>query len=501
MLTPAVGSRNVIDSSVATLAYAFESAPGVLVSGTDWQSIPITGYEDFGSTIETFTPTEIKPGRMQPLGEVVGLSATGGFTCVVYQRNLRDFLPGFTFTPPYAYGQLKGSSAITAVAPTSITVSGATAAGFVKPTTADLLVRLSGFGNANDNKVVRVTAATNTSLTTTGLIATSSPPASATVDLVGYQMTGAGVSLDVTGSVTSLKGFVLPTGSKLRPGAWIRIGGKDVATQYSPATTGYARVGDISAAGVNLDITTFTPSSVAGKTGVQIFIPTHNYRNSRMDTYYYYQLERRLGTGSAGLQAEYVSGALANELTFNFPTAEVVNASVAFVARDAQTQTGSLKSTGSYLQALSERTYNTSAAIKYLNMYEHGAASSKSALFKFLSEMSLTVTNNVTSVPAVGSVSPIDVTAGDFNVTGSATAYFKEAAAIQAARDNVDVGLYAIANRANEGWVADIPHTRLGEVTLGVTANEPITVEMSSNAGESALGYMVSFDFFDYLPV
>ena len=377
---------------------------------------------------------------------------------------------------------------------------GAVAAGFVKPTSADLLVRLSGFGNANDNKIVKVTAATDTALTTAGLTTTSSPPATATVELVGYELTGSGVSLDVTRSVTSLKGFALPAGSKLREGSWIRVGGTTSATQFSEATTGYARVGTVSAAGINLDITTFTPAAIAGSAGIQIFIPTHNYRNSTLDTYYYYQLERRLGVGAAGVQGEYVSGCLANELTFNFPTREVVNASVGFVARDAQTMSGSLKSTGTILPPLRERTYNSSAAIKHVNLYQHGSSSSKAAMFRFLSEMSLTVNNNITSVPAVGSVPAIDVSAGDFNVTGSATAYFKEATAIQAARDNADVGLYAVGNRENEGWIMDIPHTRLGEVSLGVSANEPITVEITSNAGESALGYMVSFDFFDYLP-
>ena len=90
--------------------------------------------------------------------------------------------------------------------------------------------------------------------------------------------------------------------------------------------------------------------------------------------------------------------------------------------------------------------------------------------------------------------------AGNYNVTGELTAIFKNASAIQAARDNADVGFYAVANRAKEGWVIDVPHTRLGEVSLGISPNEPITVSISKNAGESARGYMVSLDFFDYLP-
>ena len=84
-------------------------------------------------------------------------------------------------------------------------------------------------------------------------------------------------------------------------------------------------------------------------------------------------------------------------------------------------------------------------------------------LFAYLTELSLTVNNNVTPNKAVAVLGAFDVSAGNFVVNGSMTAYFSNVTAVQAVRNNSDVTLDYVMAKDNYGVAFDIPLLALGD--------------------------------------
>ncbi len=505
MAIKSVGTRKVIDSSSAAISYAFETGPGVLATPVEWKGIRTITQGEFGPSLERYTTEEISPTRQNQLGDVVGLSAAANFDFVFRQRNAEDFLEGIFFESIFRYGYLTGDK-IASVSTTAVTAKSGTSPidlGFVIPTGFTLLVEMKGFTNAANNGRKTITATSATALTTTGLVAEATPPDTATVEVVGFKQTGTTAALTYNSGVSKLTGIDL-TKTKLRKGSWIYIGGEDDATKLNAAGTrlgGVARVGAIETTGVTLDITSFNAAAATTAAGFEVYLPTRGFRNGTGSDAFYFQFERQLGIHpvTKQAQAEYVEGCIANTMSIMIPTREVVKSSMSFVAVDSKTKKDGLKP-GIRPVYRRVRDYNTSSALKHMNLYRHDTNSTKTRLFSYLSDLTLEINNNVTAIPAIGIVGAYDVSAGNFMVTGSLTAGFNDTDAIDSVRNNSDMGLYVAGQRANEGFVLDVPLMRLGTAGVNVSQGEPLTLAIDSEAGENDEGYTVLMDFFDYLP-
>jgi hypothetical protein len=121
-------------------------------------------------------------------------------------------------------------------------------------------------------------------------------------------------------------------------------------------------------------------------------------------------------------------------------------------------------------------------------------------LFGYVFEMILAINNNVSSSKVIGVLGAFDASAGDFEVSGSLTAYFTTVAAVQAVRNNSDVALNVIAAQRNAGVVFDIPLLSLGGGRINVEKDAPITVPLESSGAENAAGYTMLYEVFSYLP-
>lgn len=169
-------------------------------------------------------------------------------------------------------------------------------------------------------------------------------------------------------------------------------------------------------------------------------------------------------------QAEYLLEALINSVTIAAPAKKKLEFDLKFTARDGDTRLGTggdpLRTDGATL--LDEQkadAFNTSSNKLRNVLYLAPAASSGTAvptpLFKFLTEQTLTLSNNAVIEDAHGEFGALEIVPGDFSAGVEMTAHFAEVVAQRAVRNNDDVGYqlaYANTLRSRTAAVLfDIP--------------------------------------------
>lgn len=301
------------------------------------------------------------------------------------------------------------------------------------------------------------------------------------------------------------------------PGEWIYIGGDLAAHKFTTAANNtYARVDTITeeatTSTATLGKTNSTMVAEADTTQtVRVFFG-RVVKNESDDTLIKrrsYQIERSLGAPDDAqptqIQAEYLVGAVPNQLDVKNTTAEKIMADLSFVAIDNEQRTSAQgKKAGTRTTLVSEDAFNTSNHVIRARMHSIDPLNSNpTALFGFMTDFTLTIQNNVTPNKAIGRLGAFEVTAGQFLVDGEATAYFSRVEAVQAVRNNEDVSMDFIVAKDNAGIAFDIPLIALGDARLDVAQDEPITLPLQMPAAESrefAQSHTLCVSFFDYLP-
>lgn len=503
-----------IDSNITGLSYAEEvclkQLPTLALDGADpvWYGLEPNSYSDFGGELSTVARAPIDPSRQNKKGTITDLDASGGFNSDFTLTNLTRLMQGFFFADARqgaSSAPLNGvRNAITGVLGSVYTLA---AGGAVF--TPGQLVSASGFANPANNGLKHVVSSTATDVTVSEVLVDEiAPPTKAVLNAAGRTLATGDISVTVTAGVVSLTAAVadFTTIPGLIVGQWIFIGGDSVTNRFVN-NVGFARIKSVSAASVIFDDVTWTPVTEAGA-GLAIDVFTglviRNEKDPALIKRRTYNIERTLGQGVNGPQAEYLEGAVANEFTLNIPQADKINADLAFTACDNTHRSGDpgdLLKVGTRIPGPAEDAYNTSSNIYRIKMHVHDPnTSSPSALFGYVSEASVSINNNVTPNKAVGVLGAFDVTAGNFEVSGSITAYFTTVSAVKAVRANADVGLSIIAAAKNAGFLFDIPLLGLGGGRINVEKDAPITVPLEPAGAENVAGYTMLYQVFPYLP-
>jgi hypothetical protein len=510
-----------VDSNITGLRFAVEDTLGVLPGSPTWYGLEPNSYDDFGGQISTTARAPINAGRQRQKGVVTDLDASGGFNNDLTQTNFQRLLQGFFFADFREKADTNPFNG-TAVTITNVDGTGETydaGSGLDVFTEGDLIFA-SGFTNSANNGLKTTAGAgapTATAVTVNeDIVDESAPPAAARLVKVGFEFGDGLVEVDASGDlpVLDFQTGADPDSLGVIPGEWIYIGGDTSATQFSTAANnGYARVFSVTggdAGSITLDKTQADMVTETGTTGVslQIFTgrvikneaePSNQVRRS-------FQLERTLGSpddANTDLQAEYLIGSIANEFTLNFATADKITADLSFVAIDNEqrTQSEGVKS-GDRPQVSSGDAYNTSNDFSRLKLSLLDRTNSNpTKLFAFVTEFSVPINNNVSPNKAISVLGAFDVTAGDFTVDGSATAYFSQVEAVQAVRNNSDVTLDFILGKNNVGIAVDVPLIALGDGRLNVEKDAPITLPLELGAAaDGVFNHTLLAVFFDYLP-
>lgn len=536
---------NKIDSNITGLRFAEEASIGVLPGPEQiWYPLEPNEYSDFGGQVTTVSRNPINPSRQRKKGLATDLDASGGFQTDLTQTNLERLLRGFFFadyrekpdTKAYSAEAVYNSDGTLKTANSQIPITNVDGINKTYDTNSDFtaapggfkvgeLILASGFSNTANNGLKRITAVAAGSITVAeNLVDEATPPANARLRTVGFQFDAGDLDVDASSGFAKLTSSIKDlTTLGLIPGEWIYIGGDTAGTSFSnAANNGFKRVRSISATEIVIDKSDQDMVTEASTTEtIQIFFGRviKNESDPNLIKRRSYQLERTLGANDdADLtleQAEYLEGAIPNELTINLTTANKITVDLAFVATNSTTidenQSGAntLKSslgTATKVALVEADAFNTSSDVARtaLSRLVDGDEA-PDQLFAFLQEFSISINNNISPNKGIGVFGAFDVTAGTFVVDANATAYFADVAAIQAVRDTADVSLDLHLVKSNAGISFDLPLVTLGDGRPNVSQDEPITIPLSNAAATGAkvstlLDHTLLMIFWDYLP-
>lgn len=495
-----------IDSNVAGLSFAKEECLKQLPASIVWQEMEPNSYSDFGAEITTVQRETINASRQRQKGRMTDLDASGGFAVDVLKNNLSELLEGFFFADTRELPNTKplNGTTINLTAVSAADKQFKAASGLTR-FTAGSLVLASGFTKPLNNGMFLVTAVAAGAITVDGTVADETPTANSKVEVVGIQAAAADINAVFTGGAFSLQSTDtdFTDTPAFYPGAWVFIGG-DAATNKFANNTGYARIKSVTASEIVFDDTTWSPvtESGAGKS-IRIFL-CNSLRNETgaLIKRKSFTFERTLGKDSDGVQAEYLRGAVCNELTINIPTADKISADATFVGCDVDYRTGAQGLyAGTRLPVKSGDFFNTTSDVYRIKMAVHDATTTNpEALFGYVQEASIAINNNATGNKAIGVLGNFEITVGDFEVSGSVTAYFSTVEAVRAIRNNADVGFSVIKAFDNYGIVWDQPLISLGGGRINVTKDDPITIPLDTTAAQSDYGHTLYYGYFPYLP-
>jgi len=504
---------NKIDSNVTAIYMAEEECiktlPGTAEADAVWYEIEANSYLDFGGEVSRTQRAPITFDRQNRMGAVTDIAAAGGFNLDVTQNNMQRALQGFFFadirepatTKPMNAAQVT-VSAVTSGTKTYTVGSGGTAF------TAGQLIFCEGFTNAANNGVKTVASSTGTTVVVTETVVTETPASTAKFGRCGREFASADIDIAVTSGIPSLVSTIadFTTMAELIPGAWIFIGGDAVGTTFAN-NVGFARISTIAANAIVFDDTTWTPVTEAG-TGktIRIFSGSilKNENTRALIKRRSYNIERQLGDGATATQAEYLIGAVPNEFSISIPQSDKVTANLSFVACDTATKTGEsgdeIKA-GTRVAALGEDAFNTATDIYRTKLAViDPTTSAPTALFGYVSESSVSISNGISANKAVGVLGAFDMSAGNFTVGGSVDAYFTTIAAVAAVRNGSDVGYSVIASSQNAGFVYDIPLLGLSGGRLNVVKDQPVKLPLTPSGAKNSNGYTLLYTSFAYLP-
>jgi len=496
--------RNKIDSNETSLFFAEEESLGVLPTVPDWHSLEPNEYDDFGGELTLLARNPINRSRQRKKGSITDLDADGGFNQDFTQENMQRILQGYMF----ADHREKASAN-----PTAVTVDGYTAP--EGDFAAGQIIIASGFTNIANNGVKVVTGTDTNEITVTGLVAEGAPPAGAKVAVVGQVGAAGDLAINTAGTWPVLTSVALDfTTLGLIPGEWIYIGGDGVGTAFVNAVNnGFKRIRSVTANAITFDVSTTTMVTEVGGTLTPNLYLGRVLKNElgALIKRRSYNVERQLGAPDPTLpnnvQAEYLVGAVPSEFSINIEQADKINVDMSFVAIDNEQRTATQNiKTGNRIQTPEADAYNTSSDFSAMRLaiVTPGSANPM-PLFGYLTELTLSINNNLTVNKAVAVLGGFEVTAGTFEVSAEATAYFSTIEAVQAVRNNENVQLFAVVAKNNAGFIFDLPLTALGNARLEVEQDEPIMLPLQIDAATAALinpntDYTLLWVFFDYLP-
>lgn len=498
-----------IDSNLSGLAIAEEKCLRELPVSPVWFGIEPNTYSDFGQELSKVTRSPIDPSRQNKKGTVVDIDASGGFNADKTRSNLLRLLQGFMFADARerftTKSLLSAQVPVTDVDATAKTIAFA-GANNVK---AGDIVMLEGFGLNSGARVV--VSSTATEIEVVGNLFDEVPPATATVSVVGFELGAGDASIVKTGNVISMAvvaGDLTTHG--LIPGMWVFVG-DDAAANHFDNNGGFARINSVTAKSVVFDdVAWYTGKAPEAEAGagkqVRVFVPTviRNEKDPALIKRRSYSIERTLGMGEVDTQAEYLEGAVPNEFTLNIPQGDKLNADLTFVACEVSYRSGDIGDkikTGARVPVEGGDALNTTSDIYRMKMsILDPLTSTPTPLFGYVTEATIAINNNVTPIKVVGRMGAVDVSLGNFEVSGDLTVLFTTTSAVQAIKRNADVSFNTIMCSNYSGFVFDAPLIGLGGGRLNVEKDSPITVPLESAGAENKNGYTLMYNYFARLP-
>lgn len=491
------------DSNVVGLNIARAQPDGTLGGTPIFRQREPNSFADMGGDYKSVARRPFNSTRQRRKGTIVDLDANGGYNEDVTSSNMVDVVEDAFYANAHAKANQTNVAAVAAT--DDYTVGSST--GFH----VNSIVFGSGFANAANNGLHVLNAITDaTHISTADALTDEALNATAKVQVVGYQFPAGDLAATVVGGVFRLTSATIdPTTLGLIPGEWAFIGGDAAGEHFATVAQGYGRVSAITSTHIDFDKTTFAAGADAGaaKT-VRLFFGTivRNEADPTLITRHELYVERLLGNDADGVQSEVVERAVVDELNWVSPLSDKVNVDIKLMGLAHTTRTGLQKplsdaaNGGTLLAAFGEDAINTSSNLYRARLAIVDGTLTPTALFARVTEWNLTFKNNVSVDKAQGTLGGFDTTAGMFEVSGKAKAYFTTVAAIAAIRNNSDVTFDAIYSKANRAIALDVPLIQLGGGRANIEMDKPIFLPLDMDAAQHQFGHTALVTFFPYVP-
>jgi hypothetical protein len=472
-----------------------EATLGVTPATGVWATREPNTFDDLGGDYTKVARRPFSPSRQRKKGQLTDLDADGGYNEDLTQTNMQTEFEEFFF----ANIRPTGAGDPSEVSGTEYTVA------LDHGIQTGSIVKASGFGVAANNGVKMLTSAGATTLAAAGLAVEASPPANAVVKEVGFQFATADADISIAGGRCILGSTVADfTTMPLLEGGWVFVA-------FDDDNIGFARiaVNGITATALTFDKTTWTPVADDG-TGVDAAIYFSDILRNEPDpddiVRFSSTFERTLGRDDVGVQSENLTGAIASEMTWTSPLANLVTIDMGYMALRSKTRTGtegplSARASNTRAPSKNEEAFNTSSNVYRLRM----AVVSDDTLnptpyFARVTEWNGTINNNVSGAKAQGVLGSFDMVVGNFDFDLELTAYFSTVEAIRAVETNESVTFDAIYAKQNAGLYIDLPLLTLGGGRLEIEQDAAIMLPLESPAAESPFGHTALVGWFPYLP-
>lgn len=410
------------DTNRTSTAIVEESTFGTTPATPAWVALRVTG-NNLTNTPQTVISNEIRADRQVTDLILVGVEAGGSLPHEVsfdaQEVELEAIMADVWMNKPTKKNLVSDSPIEDVLASTDTYTVDADGTDF----TTDMLVKPSGFAEAANNALFKVTSSTGTTVVapaSPGLTDEAVVPVGAQLKAVGFE----GASGDITttaGGTNSIDATTLDfTTLSLSAGQWIKVGGTAVGEQYDTAANNdWVRISSVTASTLELDIvpTGWTTDAGAGKT-IRIWFGDY-IRNGT--TKKFYSIETQFQDHSP-ISYRYHRGMVANVHSVTFDSQAIVTASTEWLGQDAVFQT--TRFTGSTdLSAPDNQVMNSSSNVG--RIAEDGVEISGSGTNE-ITNVTMNFNANARGNPAIGSLGFVNVGLGSFTVTGSITTYFDD---------------------------------------------------------------------------
>lgn len=381
----------------------------------------------------------------------------------------------------------------------------------------NVLIYARGFTNSANNGL-KITTGTSTGTAikvATGTLVAETPPANATVDVVGVQGAAGDLELSASGHLTSTSLDFTTLG--LVVGMWLYLPTAAQATAMGDALyafsvaayAGRARITAISANQLTLERHTWTLGSgtTESTSTVRVFLSSRFYRNYPIDdttNYAEKTVSMELEDIKPGVGADsrytYVKGCGANTLQLGAPINSKITATLGFVGMTATVPVAvaSRQSGASTAYApLAEALVDTQNDLREVRLTDSGGS-----LIADVTDWTLNITNNIKPRNSQGTFGASGLNYGKFNYAVNMTAYYQDSDIFNAADENrTGLAWDVFVGNHQYGFVVDLPNVALRNPDNAYAGNEPVMTSCDIVAFRSLVdGIAGSLSVFGYLP-
>lgn len=483
------------------LSLAKELSPTVVDSSVAWNPQQPNSYKSFGASYTTKARTPINNSRQNRKGVLVDLSSGADWQEDLIYEATQNKIEGAMF----ANFRKKQETVATTVA-TSDDSYLATVTGW----SAGDIAFVSGYTNAANNGVKHVIGASAGKITVAENLFDET---GSTGQIVKVGCTCASADITYTAATFTLASTVRDfTTLGLIVGEFLFVG-SDITANDLGSNLGFARISTIGPHAIVFDkvypqdaTLPIIDGAGTGKTVRLYFGRVIKNEQASGIQHITYQAERTLGkddTGAADVQAEYVTGAMIEQVVFTFNSADKGTVDWTLMGQRYEVRssaTGKKLGTRPVLPESSAFNTSTDMALKSIEI-----VGSQTPLYAYLMNVAITIKNNAKAAKALGVLGAIDNTEGQFGISAAATAYFANVAAADAISSNRDVCMTLAVARDNHGILFDLPLVTLGDGQAKVTADEVIQLPLTVDAATAVsvnpnMDHTFMIIFFDYLP-